>query len=34
MFNTPWGGLRVEDGFLITKTGAERLHKTPYLIKK
>ncbi len=34
MFNTPWGGLRVEDGFLVTKTGAERLNKTPYLIRK
>lgn len=34
MFNTPWGGLRVEDGFLVTKTGAVRLNKTPYIIKK
>ncbi len=32
MFNTPWGGLRVEDGYLITEAGAERLHKTPYKI--
>ena len=32
MFNTPWGGLRVEDGFLITETGAERLNNTPFTI--
>ena len=29
LFNTPWGGLRIEDGYLITATGAERLHATP-----
>ena len=34
MFNTPWGGLRVEDGFLITESGAERLNHTPYKIQK
>jgi Xaa-Pro aminopeptidase len=34
MFNAPWGGLRVEDGFLITDSGAEKLHETPYLIEK
>lgn len=34
LFNTPWGGLRVEDGFLITETGAERLHETPYRIER
>lgn len=34
MFNTPWGGLRIEDGYLITDSGAERLHKTPYKIQK
>lgn len=34
MFNAPWGGLRIEDGFLITATGNERLHETPYLIEK
>jgi Xaa-Pro aminopeptidase len=33
MFNAPWGGLRVEDGFLITESGAERLNETPYKIK-
>jgi Xaa-Pro aminopeptidase len=31
VFNAPWGGLRVEDGFLVTATGAERLDDTPYL---
>jgi Xaa-Pro aminopeptidase len=30
MFNTPWGGLRIEDGYLITDTGSERLNETPY----
>lgn len=34
LFNTPWGGLRIEDGYLITANGAERLHNTPYLIEK
>ena len=34
MFNTPWGGLRIEDGYLITGQGAEQLHQTPYLIQK
>ena len=34
MFNTPWGGLRIESGYLITATGAEPLHDTPYRIKK
>ena len=34
MFNAPWGGLRVENGYLITATGAEPLHHTPYLIQK
>jgi Xaa-Pro aminopeptidase len=32
VFNAPWGGLRVEDGFLVTATGAERLNDTPYLL--
>jgi Xaa-Pro aminopeptidase len=32
LFNTPWGGLRIEDGFVVTTTGAERLHTTPYKI--
>ncbi|MBI4550742.1 MAG: M24 family metallopeptidase [Candidatus Latescibacteria bacterium] len=34
LFNAPWGGLRIEDGYLITKTKAERLHTTPYTIEK
>jgi len=34
MFNAPWGGLRVEDGFLITEDGAERLNETPFLIRR
>ena len=33
MFNTPWGGLRVEDGYLITEDGCERLVQTPDLIE-
>lgn len=34
IFNTPWGGLRIEDGYVITDHGAERLHQTPYKIRK
>jgi len=34
MFNAPWGGLRVEDGFLVTGDGAERLNRTPFLVRK
>jgi Xaa-Pro aminopeptidase len=34
MFNAPWGGLRVEDGFLITNSGAKRLNETPYRIQR
>jgi Xaa-Pro aminopeptidase len=34
MFNAPWGGLRIEDGFLITANGNERLHHTPYRVEK
>lgn len=34
LFNAPWGGLRIEDGFLITENGSERLHETPYRIQK
>ena len=34
MFNTPWGGLRIEDGYLITANGAEPLNHTPYQIQK
>ena len=32
VFNAAWGGLRVEDGFLVTATGAERLNDTPYVL--
>lgn len=34
VFDTPWGGFRVEDGYLITASGAERLNLTDYLILK
>ena len=34
LFNTPWGGLRMEDGFWLTESGADRLNDTPYLIQK
>jgi Xaa-Pro aminopeptidase len=34
LFNTPWGGLRVEDGYLVTEDGAERLNETPYWIER
>jgi Xaa-Pro aminopeptidase len=33
VFNAPWGGLRLEDGFLVTAKGAERLNDTPYLLQ-
>lgn len=34
LFNTPWGGLRIEDGYHITEFGAERLDHIPYEIQK
>ncbi len=34
IFNAPWGGLRIEDGYLITATGAQPLHDTPYVIRR
>jgi Xaa-Pro aminopeptidase len=34
MFNAPWGGLRIENGYLITASGAEPLHHTPYHVHK
>jgi Xaa-Pro aminopeptidase len=34
LFDAPWGGLRVEDGFRITESGAERLNETPLMIQK
>jgi Xaa-Pro aminopeptidase len=33
LFGAPWGGLRIEDGYLITDDGAEALHHTPYVIE-
>lgn len=33
LFNAPWGGLRVEDGYLITAGGAERLEQAPFFIR-
>ena len=34
MFNTPWGGLRIESGYLITAGGAELLHHTSFQIQR
>jgi Xaa-Pro aminopeptidase len=34
LFNTSWGGLRIEDGFHITASGAEGLNQTPYRLEK
>ena len=34
MFNASWGGLRIEDGYLMTDSGVEKLHSTPYLIQQ
>lgn len=34
MFNAPWGGLRVEDGFLVTEAGAEQLNETSYWLQR
>jgi Xaa-Pro aminopeptidase len=34
MFNTAWGGLRVESGYLIREGGAERLDRSPYRIAR
>ncbi len=34
MFNTEWGGLRVESGYLVTESGAERHDRAPYLIQR
>ncbi len=32
IFDAPWGGLRVEDGYRIDADGARRLNQTPYLL--
>ena len=34
MFNTEWGGLRVEDGYLITQDASERLSQAPWVIER
>jgi hypothetical protein len=34
MFNMPWGGLRIESGYLIAASGAKLLHQTPFRIHK
>jgi Xaa-Pro aminopeptidase len=34
MFNTAWGGLRVESGYLVTQDGSERLERAPYRIAR
>ena len=34
MFNTDWGGLRVESGYLVTQEGSERLERAPYQIQR
>lgn len=34
LFNAPWGGLRIEDGYLIREMGAEKLHNTAYIIRQ
>jgi Xaa-Pro aminopeptidase len=33
VFNAPWGGLRVEDGYLMTERGCERLSGGPHLFR-
>lgn len=32
IFNTPWGGIRIEDGYLVTEAGAEKLVTVPYRV--
>lgn len=32
LFDAPWGGLRIEDGYVLTDTGAEKLNHTPHEI--
>jgi len=34
LFNAPWGGLRIEDGYLITDAGAEKLNSTPFVLER
>lgn len=33
MFNAPWGGLRVEDGYLMGKQKAQKLNQTPGILR-
>ncbi len=33
LFNAPWGGLRVEDGYWLTETGAQKLNETESHLK-
>jgi len=34
LFDAPWGGLRIEDGYAIMREGAQRLDDSPYLLRK
>lgn len=34
LFNAPWGGLRIEDGYLITEDGAEPLNTVPFVLDR
>ena len=34
VFGAPWGGFRLEDGYLVTANGAERLNLTDYFVIK
>jgi Xaa-Pro aminopeptidase len=34
MFDTDWGGLRIEDGYLVTRDGSERLEHVPHLLQR
>jgi Xaa-Pro aminopeptidase len=34
MFGTDWGGLRIEDGYLVTRDGSERLEHVPHLLQR
>jgi len=34
LFNTPWGGMRYEDGFLVTDSELVRLEEVPYEFNK
>ena len=34
VFDAPWGGLRIENGYLIGETGAESLTNIPFVVEK